>query len=84
MASLKEQHQKNKKKQKTKVSNLTILLSSLVFAFSSQKFKIYYNGITLPWALVFSYYSTSLPLSPRTRWTTLVDNVGLKTCLLGP
>jgi len=50
---------------KNKIS-LAILLSSLIFIFSSLKknfIKFFYNGIPLPWALAFSYHTTSLALS---------------------
>ena len=38
----------------------------------------------IPWHLLFFYHSTSFT-SPtaKSHWTMLVDNVGLKTCLLG-
>jgi hypothetical protein len=42
--------------------SLNILLSSLIFIFSSPKnisLKIYYNIISLPWAPAFFYESTS-------------------------
>jgi hypothetical protein len=47
-----------------KTSSLTILLSSLVFIFSSpnkNSLKMYYNNIFLPWAPTFS---TRVPLLP--------------------
>ena len=66
----------------------TILLSSLAFIFSSPKrnsSKIYYNSISLPWTLAFSYYSTFFCLSHQKirRTMSSMDNVGLQTCLLG-
>ena len=45
-----------------KNSSLTILLSSLVFIFSSRNYiplSFYYNNISLPWALAFFYHITS-------------------------
>jgi hypothetical protein len=66
-------------------SSLTILLSSLVFVFFPPKeisIKIYYSNISLPWALASFYYNTSFA-SPTAKPIMLVDNAGLKICLLG-
>ena len=49
-------------------SSLTILLSSLVFTFSSKKksLNFYFNNISLPWARAFfSTSATILPLPPQ-------------------
>ena len=67
--------------------NLIILLSFLVFMFSSPIKKImknYYNNISLPWVLAFVLPEQLFCLSHhKTRWTMLVDNVSLEICLLG-
>ena len=69
-----------------KNSSLAILLSSLVFLFSSQRhfitffiIKIFLCHRPLP----FSTRAPLLPLLPQIHWTMLVDNVDLKICLLG-
>ena len=71
-----------------KNSSLIILLSSLVFIFFPPKeisIKIYYNNISLPWALAFFYYNTLLPLPSQNpagpcQWIKLA----LKYVLWGP
>ena len=65
-------------KKSLKKSSLTILLSSLVFIFSSPKkcsLKIHYHNISLPWALAIFCQSTSFasptakPVGPC-QWTS--------------
>jgi hypothetical protein len=67
---------------------LTILLSSLVFNFfiSWKKIIIYYNNIYLSWVFALFLIEHLFCLSHRkTRWTMLVDDVGLKKVVLsGP
>ena len=65
-------------------SSLTILLSSSSLPPRKHSLKYYYNNISLPWAFIFFYQSTSFA-SPNTKlvWTISVDNKGLKICLLG-
>ena len=75
-------------KREKRGKSLTILLSSLVFIFSSP-WKIHETFIItsflcLPWAPAFFYQSTSFaPPHRKTHWTMSVNNVGLKICLLG-
>jgi hypothetical protein len=62
-----------------KDSSLTILLSFLVFIFSSAIF-FYYNVISLPWALAFPTRAPLLPLPPQKKMVgpCQVSDVGLK------
>jgi hypothetical protein len=67
-------------------SSLTILLSSLLFIFSSPKnmsLKIYYTNIFCHGPLFFFYYNASFASHCKSYYTMLVDNVGLKICPLG-
>ena len=68
-----------------KTSSLIILLSSLVFDFSSPR-KIHQNLIVtiffLPWAFAFSTIAHFCLSHDKTHWTMSMDNVDLKTCLL--
>ena len=60
-----------------------LLLSSSPLSPKKHSLKIYYNNFSLPWTLVFSTRAPLLPLPLQTFRIMLVDNVGLKTCLLG-
>ena len=46
--------------------------------------EFYYSIITLPWVLAFFYKSTCFTLpTTKIHWTMLMNDVGLKICLLG-
>ena len=70
-----------------KKSSLTILLSCLVFIFSSPEnvlLNIYYNISPLSWALAFFLLEHLFCLTHhKTRWTVLVNNVVLQRYFLG-
>ena len=65
-------------------SSLIILLSTpVVFSPKNISSKFYYNNNSLSWALAFFLSEHLFCLShPKTCRTMLVDNVGLKICLL--
>ena len=78
---------KNDSFEKKKNLSLTILVFSLALIFSSpnkSSFRNCYNNVSLPWARVFFLLEHVYCISHhKTHWTMLVDNVGLKICLLG-
>ena len=68
--------------------SLTILLSSLVFHFSSPKknsLEIYYDNFSMPCMgpCLFLLENLFCLSHRKTHWTMFVDNVGLRICLLG-
>ena len=68
--------------------SLTILLSCIVFIFSFPKnisLKFYFDNIFLSWAPIYFFLLEHLFYVShcKTHWTMLMDNIGLKLCLLG-
>ena len=70
------------KKEKSTLTILFFLLSSLLFTSQKNHKNMFYNSISLPWPLTFLPKHLFCLSHCKTCWTMVVDNVDLKICLL--